>query len=81
MLQGLPNTFGGYDETPEVTAQHLKVWSISHECVLSDVLETRIICLYFMHIYNNIVVGLSVCVCVFFVCFFFRWLCMSFDNL
>lgn len=22
---GLPNTFGGYDETPEVTAKHLKV--------------------------------------------------------
>lgn len=25
---GLPNTFGGYDETPEVTAKHLKVWNI-----------------------------------------------------
>lgn len=26
---GLPNTFGGYDETPEVTAKHLKVWGTS----------------------------------------------------
>lgn len=24
-LLGLPNTFGGYDETPKVTATHLKV--------------------------------------------------------
>lgn len=41
MFRGLPNTFGGYDETPEVTAKHIKVWSISHECVISDMLVDK----------------------------------------
>ena len=30
---GLPNTFGGYDETPEVTASHLKVCKCVCVCV------------------------------------------------
>ena len=29
LVLGLPNTFGGYDETPEMTAEQLKVDKIS----------------------------------------------------
>lgn len=38
IFQGLPNTFGGYDETPEVTAKHIKVYSIYCESVIINVL-------------------------------------------
>lgn len=27
-ISGLPNTFGGYDETPEMTAEQLKVQNV-----------------------------------------------------
>lgn len=31
MFSGLPNAFGGYDETPEMTAGYLKVTNIENE--------------------------------------------------
>lgn len=59
MFQGLPNTFGGYDETPEVTAKHIKVWNISRDCVISDIrVDKNSLLVFYAYLLQYCVLGL-----------------------